>query len=71
MSIRVPTVSGIAFTAIADRLRCQRVKKRVKVPARTVIVRRHHKLVRIRRRPHTKLVKVTKCHPRTISCTGS
>ena len=25
MSIRVPTVSGIAFTAIADRLRCRRV----------------------------------------------
>ena len=24
MSIRVPTVSGIAFTAIADRLRCKR-----------------------------------------------
>jgi hypothetical protein len=66
MSIRVPTVSGIAFTSIADRLRCKRVKERVKVPGRTVVIRRHHKLVRIRRRPHTKVVKVTKCHPRTI-----
>ena len=66
MSIRVPTVAGIAFTSIADRLRCKRVKKRVKVPGRTVIVRRHHKLVRIHKRPHTKVVKVTKCHPRTI-----
>ena len=66
MSIRVPTVSGIAFTSIADRLRCKRVKKRIKVPGRTVVVRRHHKLVRIHQRPHTKVVKVTKCHPRTI-----
>ena len=65
MSIRVPTLSGIAFTSIADRLRCRRVTKRVKVPARTVVVRRHHRLVRIRRREHTKLVRVTKCHPRT------
>ena len=66
VSIRVPTVAGIAFTSIADRLRCKRVKKRVKVRGRTVIVRRHHKLVRIHKRPHTKVVKVTKCHPRTI-----
>jgi hypothetical protein len=66
MSIRVPTVSGIAFASIADRLRCKRVKERVKVPGRTVVIRRHHKLVRIRKRPHTKVVKVTKCHPRTI-----
>ncbi len=66
VSIRVPTVAGIAFTSIADRLRCKRVKKRVEVPGRTVIVRRHHKLVRIRGRRHTKVVKVTKCHPRTI-----
>ena len=65
MSIRVPTISGIAFTSIADRLRCRRVTKRVKVPARTVVVRRHHRLVRIRRPEHTKLVRVTKCHPRT------
>ena len=66
MSIRVPTVSGIAFTAIADRLRCKRTHKRIRVPARTVIVRRHHKRVRIRRPAHTKVVTVTKCHPRTI-----
>ena len=66
MSIRVPTISGIAFTAIADRLRCHRVQKRIRVPARTVIVRRHHKRVRVRRPAHTKIVHVTKCHPRTI-----
>lgn len=66
MSIRVPTISGIAFTAIADRLRCHRVQKRVRVPAHTVIVRRHHKRVRIRRPAHIKIVHVTKCHPRTI-----
>ena len=66
MSIRVPTISGIAFTAIADRLRCHRVQKRIRVPARTVIVRRHHKRVRVRRPAHIKIVHVTKCHPRTI-----
>ena len=65
MSIRIPTVAGIAFTKIADRLRCRRVQKRIRVPARTVIVRRHHKRVRIRRPAHVKVVKVTKCHPRT------
>jgi hypothetical protein len=66
MSIRIPTISGIAFTAIADRLRCHRVQKRIRVPARTVFVRRHHKRVRIHRPAHTKIVHVTKCHPRTI-----
>ena len=66
MSIRVPTISGIAFTAIADRLRCHRVQKRIRVPACTVIVRRHHKRVRVRRPAHIKIVHVTKCHPRTI-----
>ena len=65
MSIRVPTVSGIAFTKIADRLRCRRVQKRIRVPVRIVIVRRHHRRVRIRRPAHVKVVKVTKCHPRT------
>ena len=66
MSIRVPTISGIAFTAIADRLRCHRVEKRIRVPARTVIVRRHHKRVRVRRPAHIKIVHVTKCHPRIV-----
>jgi hypothetical protein len=67
MSIRVPTISGIAFTTIADRLRCHRVQKRIRVPAHTVIVRRHGKRVRVRRPAHTKIVHVTKCHPRTIT----
>jgi hypothetical protein len=64
MSIRVPTVTAISFTALADRLRCHRVEERIKVPGRWVTVRRHHKQLRIRRRPHTKVVKVMKCHPR-------
>jgi hypothetical protein len=66
LAIRVPTITGIAFTTIADRLRCRRVEKRIKVPGRWVTVRRHHKRVRIRRRPQTKTIKITKCHPRTV-----
>jgi hypothetical protein len=37
----------------------------VKVPARWVTVRRHHKRVKVRRAGHTRLVKVRRCHPRT------
>ena len=65
MKIGDPTVSGIAFGHIVNAPRCKRVKERVKVPARWVTVRRHHKLVKVKRRAHSKLEKVTKCHPRT------
>ena len=65
MKIGDPTVSGIAFGHIVNAPRCKRVKERVKVPARWVTVRRHHKLVKVKRRAHSKLKKVTKCHPRT------
>ena len=65
LKIGDPTVSGIAFGHIVNAPRCKRVKERVKVPARWVTVRRHHKLVKVKRRAHLKLKKVTKCHPRT------
>ena len=65
MKIGDPTVSGIAFGHIVNAPRCKRVKERVRVPARWVTVRRHHKLVKVKRRAHSKLKKVTKCHPRT------
>jgi hypothetical protein len=60
-----PTISGISFNRIVDALRCSKVKQRVRVPARWVTVRRHHKRVRIKRHAHTKVVRVTRCHPRT------
>ena len=65
MKIGGPTVTGIAFGHIVNAPRCKRVKERVNVPARWVTVRRHHKLVKVKRRAHSKLKKVTKCRPRT------
>jgi hypothetical protein len=67
ISIREPTVAGISFgTHLLDALRCRRVRERVKVPARWVTVRRHGKLVTVKRRSHTKVVKVMRCHPRVV-----
>ena len=66
LTIREPTVSAIGFTRIVDKLRCMRVRERVRIPARWVTVRRHHKLVRVHRRAHTKTKRVTKCHMRTV-----
>ena len=65
VKIGEPTVSGISFGNVVDALRCARVKERVTVPARWVTVRHGHKLVKVRRPAHTKLVKVMRCHPRT------
>jgi hypothetical protein len=65
LSIREPTVSAIGFSKIVDALRCHQGRKRVAVPARWVTVRRHHKLIRVRRRAHSKVVRVTRCHART------
>jgi hypothetical protein len=66
LSIRVPTESGISFTRVVDALRCQKLPERVKVPAKYVTVRRDHKLVRVRERARTKIVKVSRCKPRTV-----
>jgi hypothetical protein len=66
LKIGEPTASAIAFGKVINALRCKRTRKRVRVPARWVTVRRHHKLVRIRQRAHTKVVKVVRCHPRVV-----
>lgn len=66
LSIRQPTVSGIGFAKLVDSLLCRRVTERVKVPAGWVTIRRHHRRVRVRRRPRTKLERVTRCHPRIV-----
>jgi hypothetical protein len=66
MKIGAPTVSGIVFGHIVDAPRCRRVRERVSVPARWVTVRRHHRLVKVKRRAHARFRKVTRCHPRTV-----
>ncbi len=66
LSIRQPTVSGIGFAKLVDSLLCRRIRERVTVPARWVIVRRHHRRVRVRRRAHRKVVKLTRCHARIV-----
>lgn len=65
LKIGDPTVSGISFRSIVDSLRCGEVNERVKLPARWVTVRRGHKRVKVRKPAHTRVVKVTRCHPRT------
>jgi hypothetical protein len=64
MSIRQPTVSGIGFSKLVDAMLCHRVRERVKVAGRWVTMHRHHKLIRVRKRAHTKVVTVARCHPR-------
>jgi hypothetical protein len=65
LKIGEPTGAAIYFGKVINALRCNRVRERVRVPAYWVTVRRHHKLVRVRRRAHTKVAKVVRCHPRT------
>lgn len=65
LKIGQPTVSAIGFEEIVDALRCSRVSERIKEPAHWVTIRRGHKIVKVRRPARAKLVKVTRCHPRT------
>jgi len=64
VKIGVPTVSAISFSKLVG-LHCHRVRERVKVVARWVTVRRHHRPVRIRRRARTKRITVVRCHAQT------
>jgi hypothetical protein len=67
LSIREPTTAALSFgSRIRDALQCRRVKERVRVPARWVTVRRHGKRVKVKRRAHTKVEKVMRCHPRVV-----
>jgi hypothetical protein len=65
MKIGQPTVLGVAFQRLAG-LRCHRARARKRIPGRWVTVRRHGKTVKIRTGAHTKVVSVTRCHPRTV-----
>ena len=66
LSIRDPTVAGIGFAKLVDARLCRRVRERVRVPAHWVTVRRHHKLVRVRKPAHTRVVTATRCHARVV-----
>jgi hypothetical protein len=56
----------VSFTAIADALRCHRVKERVRIPARWVTVRSHGRKVHVKVPAETRTVKVTRCKPRIV-----
>jgi len=64
LKIGVPTVSAISFSKLVG-LHCHRVRERVKVGARWVTIRRHHRPVRVRRPAHTKTIEVVRCHAQT------
>lgn len=64
MKIGQPSLMGIGFTRLVDALRCARVQVPVRVPAHWVTVRRDHRLVRVRRRAHVVVTRITRCHPR-------
>jgi hypothetical protein len=66
LDIGQPTVSAIGFEKIADALRCGSAHEQVSVPAHWTTVRRHHKIVRVRKSAHTKSVTVERCHPRIV-----
>ena len=66
LDIGQPTVSAIGFAKIVDALKCGRARERVTIPAHWVTVRRHHRLVHVRKRAHTKTVSVERCHPRIV-----
>jgi hypothetical protein len=64
LSIREPAESAISFSKIKDALKCSRVTAHKRIPARWVTVRRHGKLVRIKRRARTIAHRIVRCHPR-------
>jgi len=65
VKIGQPTVVGISFSRLVG-LRCHRVRERVTTPSRFVTVKRHGKSVRIRTRARRRVVRVMRCHPRTV-----
>ena len=66
LDIGQPTVSAIGFERIADALKCGSAHEQVAVPAHWVTVRRHHKIVRVRKSARTRTVTVERCHPRIV-----
>jgi hypothetical protein len=67
IKIGTPTVAAIAFSSVVDKLRCRKITERVHVPARWVKGRSQGRVVRVHEPAHTVTVRVTRCHPRTVS----
>jgi hypothetical protein len=65
LSIRQPTVQAVGFSKVLHPLRCRKIRELVTLPPHWVTLRRHHKLVR-RKRRRTHLVRVTRCHPQIV-----
>ncbi len=66
VTIRQPTVFALGFTHIADKMRCRRVRVRVKIPGRWVTIRYHHKRVRVRNGARWTHTTETRCHARMV-----
>jgi hypothetical protein len=64
LKIGEPTVMGVGFAKYVG-LKCDVVKRRKTVPGHWVTGRRHGRKVKVKTRTRHKIVKVTKCHPRT------
>jgi hypothetical protein len=64
LKIGAPTELGVSFAKYVG-LRCAKVKERKKVPGHWVTRHRHGKTVKVKTKPHHKIVKVTKCRPKT------
>jgi hypothetical protein len=64
LKIGAPTELGVSFAKYVG-LRCTKVKERKKIPGHWVTRHRHGKTVKVKTKPRHKIVKVTKCHPKT------
>ncbi len=65
LKIGAPTVMGVGFAKYVG-LKCHVVKRRKTIPGHWVIRRRHGRKVKVKTKTRHKVVKVTKCHPRTV-----
>ena len=64
LKIGAPTVMGVGFAKYVG-LKCHVVKQRQTIHGHWVIRTRHGKRVKVKTKTRHKVVKVTKCHPRT------
>jgi hypothetical protein len=65
LKIGAPTVMGVGFAKYVG-LKCHVVKRRKTIPGHWVTRTRHGKKVKVKTKTRHKIVKVTKCHPRTV-----
>jgi hypothetical protein len=64
LKIGAPTELGVSFAKYVG-LRCTKGNERKKIPGHWVTRHRHGKIVKVKTKPRHKIVKVTKCHPKT------